>query len=62
MRHDSNGKVLRRVELELPNELYRRLEQHKASTGQPMHVILRDWVTPHLQQLPVHPPRRRIES
>lgn len=52
MRIGTDGTVLRPVQVEVPSELFNRLERLKARTGQSYNTIIMDWILPKLSQLP----------
>lgn len=58
MRIGTDGTVLRPVQVEVPSELYSRLERLKARTGQSYNAIILDWILPKLSELPTDAEQR----
>lgn len=62
MRIGLGGRVLRRVNVDLSAEEFRRLEIEKERTGLSLGNLLLQYARPQLDRLPELPARRRIES
>ncbi len=46
------GHVMRELRLEIPQDLFRRLEHAKVEQGRSMNVIATEMLQPHLEKLP----------
>jgi hypothetical protein len=61
-RFGPNNQPIRNISVEIPQELYRRLELEKGRTKVSIAKMCLAWLLPHLQQLPPSTPNPRIES
>lgn len=51
----ADGTVMQEVRIELPADLFRRLEIHKSSTGTSYNLLLQRILMPVLEMLPTSP-------